>query len=182
MIFTTGSDPDAFTALDDLHAYVETGCAQHKTYYSGICPVCSSKREKGRAAVAELRRVLELIAADTTAADLAQRIEFLKAALAEARVDLARESNRINDLSQVNGMALQHLREFNHVKGEPLDDVAAVAASAFGFSQHRAAAAEARADRYEKALRRISSCEKCNMEGDEAYLAQIADEALGEDV
>lgn len=32
--------------------------------------------------------------------------------------------------------AMEHLREFNHVEGESLDEVAAVAASAYGFVQH----------------------------------------------
>jgi len=46
----------------------------------------------------------------------------------------------------------EHLRDFNHVAGEPLDDVAAVAAQAFAFAQHRSEAAEAALGKAEKAL------------------------------
>ncbi len=70
---------DVFTAIDNVAEYIERGCIQHHTYYSGICPVCSAVRRDARAGLAEIRRTIELLANDTTAADLAQQIEFLKA-------------------------------------------------------------------------------------------------------
>lgn len=71
--------PDIFTAMDVIGDYIERGCVQHKTYYSGICPVCGAIRRDARAGLAEIRRVIDLLANDTTAADLAQEIEFMKA-------------------------------------------------------------------------------------------------------
>lgn len=73
---------DVFTAIENVERLVTRGCIQHKTYYSGICPICTRLLDDAREGIAEIRRTVEIVAADTTAADLRQEIEFLKAEFA----------------------------------------------------------------------------------------------------
>ena len=70
--------------------------------------------------------------------------------IADAYDELARAGGRVAELERERDEALRHLREFNHVEGEPLDDVAAVAASAYGFLVHRSKSLEARVAEVER--------------------------------
>src|SRR4051794_9746762 len=49
-------------------------------------------------------------------------------------------------------LALKHLREFNHVEGKSLSEVAAVAESAYRFVQHSRATAETQVEKLEQEL------------------------------
>lgn len=96
-------------------------------------------------------------------------VDVLEAALSEAR----RERDE----------AMGHLREFNHVEGEPLSEVAAVAASAYGFAKHAEESLRRELAAKDEALRAIRSWDclnppRADLLADLPWLRRLVDSAL----
>lgn len=72
----------------------------------------------------------------------AHYIPSLAAYLLNERVRLREREQQLREKNEEIAAAMESLREFNHVEDEPISEVAAVAASAYGFAKHGADTAE----------------------------------------